>query len=315
MTAAATRPASAVFPALGTTASLLVADPDGMDAARQVLDTELAAIDAACSRFRPDSELSRANAAQGAAVHVSALFAEALDVALHAAEVTEGVVDLTVGTAVTALGYDVTFAALRPQDVRPVRPAGPSAGWRAVAWDRDVRRLRLPRGIALDLGATAKALAADRTARRAAEVAGCGVLVNLGGDLSVAGEAPQGGWRVAIADDHAAPDTVYRPTVSITEGGLATSGTVVRAWRRGDRRLHHIVDPATGDTPVPVWRTVSVAAASCVDANTASTEAVVLGERALGRLRRAGLPARLVRVDGTVERVCGWPEDTLVAAP
>jgi thiamine biosynthesis lipoprotein len=309
MTAAATRPASVSFPALGTTASLLVADADGMDAAQQVLDAELAAIDAACSRFRPDSELSRANAAAGAPRHVSALFAEALDVALHAAEVTDGVVDPTVGTAVSALGYDVTFAALRPQDVGPVRLAGPSAGWRAVQWDRAARRLRMPPGIALDLGATAKALAADRAAHRAAQVAGCGVLVNLGGDLSVAGQAPPGGWRVAIADDHAAPDAKGRPTVSVTEGGLATSGTTVRTWRRGGRRLHHIVDPATGDVPAPVWRTVSVAAVSCVAANIASTEAVVLGERASGRLRRAGLPARLVRVDGTVERVCGWPED------
>ncbi|MFJ9863876.1 FAD:protein FMN transferase [Streptomyces sp. NPDC101165] len=311
MTSAATHPASVSFPALGTTASLLVADPGAMAVARHVLDAELAAVDAACSRFRPDSELSRANASAGASVHVSALFAEALDVALHAAEVTEGVVDPTVGTAVSALGYDVTFAALRPQDLGPVRPAGPSAGRQAVEWDRAARRLRLPAGIALDLGATAKALAADRAAHRAADATGCGVLVNLGGDLSVAGQAPSGGWRIAIADDHAAPDSAAAPTVSITEGGLATSGTTVRTWRRGGRRLHHIVDPATGDIPLPVWQTVSVAAISCVAANTASTEAVVLGERALCRLRRAGLPARLVRVDGTVERVCGWPEDTV----
>ncbi|MDT0468478.1 FAD:protein FMN transferase [Streptomyces gibsoniae] len=307
---ATTHPASVSFPALGTTASLLVADPDAMNAARHVLDGELAAIDAACSRFRPDSELSRVNAAGGAVFHVTALFAQALEVALHAAEVTDGVVDPTVGTAVTALGYDVTFTALRPQDVHPVRLAGPAAGWRAVEWDRAARQLRLPPGVALDLGATAKALAADRAARCAARETGCGVLVNLGGDISVAGQAPPGGWRIAIADDHAAPDTADRPTVSITEGGLATSGTTVRTWRRGGRRLHHIIDPATGDVPAPLWRTVTVAAASCVAANTAGTEAVVLGARALGRLRRAGLPARLVRVDGTVERVCGWPEDT-----
>ncbi|MGW2640885.1 FAD:protein FMN transferase [Streptomyces sp. NPDC001348] len=313
--ATAPAPASVSFPALGTTATLLVTDPGALPAARRVLDAELVAVDAACSRFRPDSELSRVNAAGGAAVSVSALFAEALDVALHAAEVTGGVVDPTVGTAVRALGYGstfaaLTFAALRPQDLGPVRPAGPGADWRAVAWDRTARRLRLPPGVALDLGATAKALAADRAARRAAEVTGRGVLVNLGGDLSAAGDPPPGGWRIAVADDHAAPGTAGRPTVSITEGGLATSGTAVRTWRRGERRVHHIVDPRTGDNPAPVWRTVSVAAVSCVAANTASTEAVVVGERALGRLRRAGLPARLVRVDGAVERVCGWPADT-----
>ncbi|MGY6024620.1 FAD:protein FMN transferase [Streptomyces spinosirectus] len=311
---AATQPASVSFRALGTTASLLVTDPGTLEEARRVLDAELVAIDEACSRFRPDSELSRVNAAAGAVHQVGALFAEALDVALQAAETTEGVVDPTVGSAVSALGYDVTFAALRPQDVSPVRVAGPSAGWRAVEWDRVARRLRLPRGISLDFGATAKALAADRAARRAAGATGCGVLVNLGGDLSVAGQAPPGGWRIALADDHAAPDTEDRPTVSVTGGGLATSGTAVRTWRRGGRQLHHIVDPATGDIPAPVWRTVSVAAGSCVAANTASTEAVVLGERALARLRNTGLPARLVRVDGSVVRVCGWPEDTVGGA-
>ncbi|MEU2742549.1 FAD:protein FMN transferase, partial [Streptomyces sp. NPDC007095] len=165
-------------------------------------------------------------------------------------------------------------------------------------------------GTTLDLGATAKALAADRAARRAAAAVGCGVLVNLGGDLSVAGEPPAAGWRVAIADDHAAPDVgPGRPVVSIRDGGLATSGTTVRTWRRGGRTLHHIVDPATGDVPPPVWRTVSVAAGSCVDANTATTAALVLGERAPGWLRGTGLPARLVRTDGSVLCLGAWPAD------
>ncbi len=308
MTAATCEPARIAFPALGTTAALLVTDPDALPVARRVLERELAAIDAACSRFRPDSELSRANAAAGAPVRVGPLFAEAVEVALRAAAATGGVVDPTVGGAVRALGYDRTFAALRPEDVGPPPPARPSAGWRSVEFDRAARLLRLPVGTALDLGATAKALAADRAARQAAEATGRGVLVNLGGDLSAAGPAPAGGWRVAVADDHARPDA-DGPTVAVTGGGLATSGTTVRAWRRGGRDLHHIVDPATGDIPEPFWRTVTVAAASCVDANTAATAAIVLGEPALERLRRSGLPARLVRVDGTVICVCGWPDD------
>jgi len=309
MTGATLQPGKVSFPALGTTATLLVADPRGLDAARAVLNRELTAIDAACSRFRPDSELSRANAAEGSPVRVGTLFAEALQAALRAAEITAGVVDPTVGATVAALGYDRTFTTLRPEDIGPTGPVPRPAGWRSVEWDEETRLLRLPPGCALDLGATAKALAADRAARGAAAAAGCGVLVNLGGDLSVAGEAPPGGWRVAVADDHADPAPLSAPTVTITDGGLATSGTAVRTWRRGGRVLHHIVDPATGDIPAPVWRTVTVAAASCVDANTASTEAVVLGERATGRLRLSGLPARLVRVDGTVERLCGWPAD------
>ncbi|MGC4987243.1 FAD:protein FMN transferase [Streptomyces sp. DT193] len=307
-------PATAVFAALGTTAVLLTADPARADDALLILRAELAAIDAACSRFRPDSELSRANAAAGTRpVPVSALLAEALEAALRAADLTDGAVDPTVGPAVAALGYDRTFAevaARRPEDTGPASAPRPAAGRRAVRWDPALRLLRLSAGTALDLGATAKALAADRAAHRAAAAVGCGVLVNLGGDLSAAGEPPHGGWRVAIADDHAAPDAgPGRPVVSIRDGGLATSGTAVRSWRRGGRTLHHIVDPATGDIPPPVWRTVSVAAASCVDANTASTAALVLGERAPDWLRGTGLPARLVRTDGSVLYLGAWPAD------
>ncbi|MFG2307444.1 FAD:protein FMN transferase [Streptomyces sp. NPDC048566] len=309
-----TEPATAVFPALGTTATLLTADPARAGLTLSILRAELAAVDAACSRFRADSELSRVNAAAGTGpVPVGALLAEAVEVALRAAELTDGAVDPTVGSAVVALGYDRTFASVAAH-AGPAPAPRPAAGRRAVRWDPVLRLLGLPAGTALDLGATAKALAADRAARRAAAAARCGVLVNLGGDLSAAGEPPAGGWRVAIADDHARPGPEPGagpglPVVSVRSGGLATSGTTVRTWRRGTRTLHHIVDPRTGDVPPPVWRTVSVAAGSCVDANTAATAAVVLGERAPGWLRSTGLPARLVRTDGSVTRLGAWPAD------
>jgi thiamine biosynthesis lipoprotein len=97
--------------------------------------------------------------------------------------------------------------------------------------------------------------------------------------------------------------------VTVHGGGLATSGTTVRAWRRGGRTRHHIIDPATGDSAPAIWRTATVAAASCADANTATTAAIVLGERAPDWLRGTGLPARLVRADGSVCRLNGWPDD------
>jgi thiamine biosynthesis lipoprotein len=311
VTVAPIGPATISFTALGTTAVLVVAEGTAMAVARRVLEQELAAIDLACSRFRPDSELSGANAAQGRPFRVGALFGEALEVALRAAEVTEGLVDPTVGPALTALGYDRTFAAVRPEDVRPAVPV-PAAGWQHIEWDPGTRWLRLPPGTGLDLGATAKALAADRAADRAARAAGCGVLVSLGGDLATAGRAPADGWQVEIADHHAAPTAVPGPVVAVRSGALATSGIVARTWRRGGRTLHHLVDPATGDVPVPCWRTVSVTAATCVDANTASTAAVLLGERAPAWLQERALPARLVRTDGSVVTTGGWPADPAV---
>lgn len=167
----------------------------------------------------------------------------------------------------------------------------------------------LPRRVQLDLGATAKAFAADRTADEIARRTGCGVLVNLGGDLAVAGQAPTGGWQVAIGDDHtnavARPDT----TITLTSGGLATSGVARRTWRRGGRVVHHIVDPRTGESADPCWRTVSVAAKSCVDANTASTASIILGLEALDWLESRGLPARLVSSRSAVWTTAGWPAD------
>ncbi|MFI6559440.1 FAD:protein FMN transferase [Streptomyces sp. NPDC050534] len=313
--APAPSPTRVAFPALGTTAVLLVTGPSALPAAEAVLRGELDAIDRTCSRFRPDSELSRVNMGAGVPTTVGERFAEALQVALRAARLTGGVVDPTVGGAVIALGYDRTFASLRPDDARPLPVARPVPGWRQISFDPRTRRLRLPPHTCLDLGATAKALAADRAARRAAAVTGSGVLVSLGGDLAVAGPAPEGGWRVALADDHAQSVTEQDPTVAVTGGALATSGIRVRTWRRAGRTLHHIIDPATGEPAAPVWRTVTVAAATCVDANTFSTAAVVLGERAVDRLRATSLPARLVAVDGTVVRLGGWPAESPAPAP
>jgi thiamine biosynthesis lipoprotein len=183
----------------------------------------------------------------------------------------------------------------------------PAPGWWRLHWDLARREVLLPRGVTLDLGATAKALAADRIADRASRAAGCGVLVGLGGDIAVAGRPPTGGWRVAVADDHRTALDVPAQTVAVVSGGLATSSTVARAWRRGGRVRHHIVDPRTGDNPAAIWRTVSVAAGSCVDANTASTAAVILGDAAPAWLAQRGLPARLVTPTGQVVHTAGWP--------
>jgi FAD:protein FMN transferase len=147
---------------------------------------------------------------------------------------------------------------------------------------------------------------------------GCGVLVNLGGDIRAAGPAPDGGWRVGIADDvgfDAGPEPPAGQVVMIHGGGLATSGTAVRSWRRGTERLHHIITPATGLPARSCWRAVSVAAATCVGANTASTAAILRSEPAAAWLAGLGLPARLVRHDGAAVTVAGWPAGTSGACP
>ena len=175
----------------------------------------------------------------------------------------------------------------------------PAAGWRRIEIDAS-GRVRVPAGVIVDLGATAKALAADRAAAAAFRATGSSVLVNLGGDIAVAGPAPAGGWPILVTDDHRAPSVADGQVVAIAAGGLATSSTTVRRWRTNEGIAHHVVDPRTGRPAAEVWRTVSVAAASCVEANTASTAAIVCGEDAPHRLDAPGIAARLVRPDGRV---------------
>jgi FAD:protein FMN transferase len=322
--------ASDTFEVFGTTAVLLLTSHDAARRARAIADDVLAKVDAACSRFRPDSELSRLNAAGGACVLVSETFADLLLAALRAAELTSGDVDPTCGAALTALGYDRDFADLpgagpadttsppsltRGSIISAAPPLGAAVpGWRCVHLDHRARRVWLTHGAQLDLGATAKAWAADLCAEQIAASLGGGVLVSLGGDIAVAGPPPPEGWRIRVTDDSAAPDSASGQTVTITSGGLATSSTTVRTWDQGDRRVHHIINPATGAPTTSCWRTVSVAAGTCTDANTASTAAIIRGGAAPGWLRDLGLPARLVRYDGTTVTTAGWPDGDPEAA-
>jgi thiamine biosynthesis lipoprotein len=164
----------------------------------------------------------------------------------------------------------------------------------------------MPPGVVLDLGATAKAAAADLLATRIHEQLGAGVLVSLGGDIATAGRAPAGGWQVLVQDgDHDPVSHVALPA----GGALATSSTARRTWERDGRTLHHILDPATGLPAESPWRTVSVAAETCAAANTASTAAVVRGVEGVRWLQAHHLTARLVSTDGGVLLLGGWPAE------
>jgi thiamine biosynthesis lipoprotein len=307
--------------ALGMLVQLVVTSPSQLAAARELLEADLLALDLACSRFRPDSELvAVGKAARGASgpvtVAVSPLLADAVAVSLRAAQLTDGDIDPTVGGVLADLGYDRDFAELTDD---AGDDAGDGAirvrvipGWRSVRVDPVAGRLTVPAGVQLDLGATVKGWATDRAAARIAGELGCGVLVSLGGDTAVAGEPPQDGWRIRVQDRTALPgEPPGGPSqvVTIRDGGLATSSTAARRWRRGGDVLHHILDPRTARPAAPVWRTVSVAAASCADANTAATAAIIRGRQAVGWLTGLRLPARLVALDGTVRTLSDWPAD------
>ena len=298
------------FPALGTTAQVTVSDASALAQAVQIVKAELRAIDLACSRFRDDSELQALNGSAGKPFAASPLLLEALSVARGAGEETEGDVDPTIGRAINALGWDGDFVVVVSRtSPQPSVEAVPAAGWHSLRIDRERGLVRVPAGVEIDLGATAKALAADRSARAVARSTGAGALIGLGGDISVAGPVPHGGWTIRVTDDHRAGATSEGQTIALHGGGLATSSTTVRRWQAGGAERHHILDPRTGLQCAETWRTVSVAASSCVAANTASTAAIVRGHAAPAWLEEAGLPARLVTAEGTVATTAGWPRE------
>jgi thiamine biosynthesis lipoprotein len=317
------RPYEASWETWSTSVVLRLADPCGLDTARIAVEQELDAIDRACSRFRADSEIARMNGSAGRTVRVSPLLAEALALALRAAQLTDGDVDPTVGSALKLAGYDRDWRLLEhlstdtssesasPQE-RPLAPivlARAVCGWRSVAFNGAARTVRVPSGFEIDLGATAKAWAADRAAHAAAQTTGCGALVAIGGDIATSGLAPTGGWAIYVTDDHRSDHHAPGQAITIHSGGLATSSTAVRRWRHRGRTMHHIIDPSTGAPAQSTWRTVSVAAASCADANIATTSALIRAGAAPAWLARMGVPARLVSQNGRVYTIGSWPTD------
>jgi thiamine biosynthesis lipoprotein len=305
---------SCTWEALGTSVVLRVIHPVALDAARTAVEHELATIDRTCSRFRADSELSCLNARAGRQTRVSPLLVEALEVALRAAELTDDDVDPTVGLALELAGYDRDWRLLDPPcaaepQAAPAITLRVRSGWQTIALNRGSCSMLMPAGVKLDLGASAKAWAADRAAAAAHRAGGCGVLVNLGGDIATSGPAPEDGWQIRVTDDHRSDRSAPGQTVSIHSGGLATSSTAVRRWSHAGQTMHHIIDPSTGAPVRDTWRTVSVAAASCTDANIAATAALVRAQAAIVWLARQSLPARLVDPHGTVVTVGDWPRD------
>ncbi|MEU6036972.1 FAD:protein FMN transferase [Actinomadura sp. NPDC047616] len=254
---------------------MVVGEPSLLVPAREAALRVLDAVDAACGPHRPGSELARVNDARGRTVHVTSMFLEILLAARRVAELTGGLVD-------------------------PTR----TGGWRAVRVDRQAHTVRMPGGVTLDLDGVARAFAADRAARAAAAT-GAGVLVALGDDIAMAGPAPDGGWQVRVPDRPGAASPGQ--DVTVVGGGLSTCGppaTPTRTLPNGVT-VAHIGGPARRRP----WRTVSVAAATCVDANAAAAAALARGVDAARWLTAVGLPARLVHADRWVLPVAGWPAE------
>lgn len=270
--------------------------------ARHLVTQVLGDVDDVASRFREDSDLALVNRRPGRWVRVDTLLVAALRVALQAAEDSGGLVHPLLGRPLVELGYDRTFRTLREvaTPVDRLAPAPHLEAWRDIEIDEG--GVLIPEGTALDLGATAKAWCTDLAVTALEQRLDGDAVVSVGGDLRTAGA---GVWEVAVSER---PDDAPQVVVELA-GALATSSTQVRRWRRGGVEQHHILDPRTGQPARATWRTVSVAAPTCTEANTASTGAIVLGLDAVEHLSRTVLAARLVGGDGHTRLVGGWPDE------
>jgi thiamine biosynthesis lipoprotein len=297
-------PAAHEWDLWSTTARLVVTEPSRLDEARELAIRQLALVELAASRFRADSELLTLGRDGDGGVRVSATLADLLREALRAAERSDGAVDPTVGSALVDLGYDRDLDLVRLDDspLRVVVQRVP--GWRSLRLEGD--RLFRPHGVQLDLGATAKAVAADRVAALIADRLGTGVLISLGGDIATAGAAPEPGWQILVQDLPTDPEC--RVTLS-AGAAVATSSTVRRTWQRAGRSYHHVVDPETSQPVRSGWRSVTAIAPTCAEANTITTGALVKGTSAVAWIRSLGRPARLVPHVGNVILLNGWPEE------
>lgn len=298
------------FRALGTGVDVLVRRPADLEQAVRIAVDVLADVDETCSRFRSDSDLSRANAHPGQWVEVDPMLVSAVAVAVDAAERTGGLVNPLLGRQLEVLGYDRDFDLLRTlEDEVAVQPPVPQPdAWRHLALD-PAGAVLVPAGTCLDLGATGKAWSSDLIAAAYEQHLSGSALISVGGDLRVA--APDGRpWLVGVTER---PGDDVDEHVELVSGGLATSTTRVRRWSRRGVRRHHLLDPRTGMPAEEVWRTVTALGATCTAANTASTAAVVLGHAAPERLADWSVSARLVHRDGTELRMGSWPEKRRVA--
>lgn len=277
--------------ALGGPCELLL-DGDDVGLARTlatVAAEESWRIERKFSRYRDDSIVHALQVADGAPVTVDDETAGLLDYGAECHALSEGCFDLTSGVLRRVWRFDGSERVPSPEAVRACLA---DVGWSRVRWERPV--IVLPRGMELDLGGLGKEYAVDRAVALVAGHTSVPFLINFGGDLCAPGpRADASPWQVGVDDpDHTGERATH--AIALTRGGLGTSGDARRfVWHRG-RRLGHILDARTGWPVVDAPRSVTVLAATCLEAGTLATLALMHGPEAAAFLTREGVTHHLV---------------------
>ena len=292
--------ADARFRAMGSDVHVIVvgAPLSLLDAARERIER----LEGLWSRFRPTSEVSRLNALAGVPVRVSPETLALVERALEGARVTGGRYDPTVLGAMLRAGYDRSFELLGDGDTS--QASALRLGYEGVAVDRDASTVTIPAGVGFDPGGIGKGFAADLLVRDLLEAGAAGACANVGGDLRVEGEPPDGmAWTIAI-EHPLRPDATE--LIGLSSGAVATSTRARRVWGPPERRRHHLIDPATGRPAESGMLSATVIAAEAWQAEVLAKAAFVAGvSEGLFILASRGTDGVLIDDHGTVFPTAG----------
>jgi thiamine biosynthesis lipoprotein len=257
---------------MGTDAHVIVTS--GTETDLDLAEARIERLEARWSRFRPDSELCILNARAGRPTVVSRDTALLVDRCFIAWSRTLGAFDPSVHDALIANGYDRDFAQLEDGADGPSRRAARAPGLDGTIVDAARGLVWLRPGVHLDAGAIGKGLAADLVCHDLRAAGAEGACVNLGGDVRVTGAAPNGDtWTVSIEDPFEPDRELAR--IGLGDGAVATSSRIRRAWRRGEERMHHVVDPRTGRPAAGSVAAVTTIARKAWWAEVAATSALL----------------------------------------
>jgi len=210
--------------------------------------------------------------------------------------------------ALEACGYDRSFERVAPEGPALTAVGAAVPGCDGIRIDRADNTVSLPAGVALDLGGVGKGLAADIVVRGLVERGARGACVAMGGDVRVAGRRGRGyGWTIEVEDPF--DETRSLCSRTIVDGAIVTSTTRFRRWKRGDRTLHHIVDPVTA---APAARGVTAVIAEGDEtwwAEGVAKAALVAGVAdGLALLERLGVAGVIVTDEGIVHESTRWTQ-------
>ncbi len=245
------------FAAMGTAVHVVVIGgaPELVDAAVDRIHQ----LESRWSRFQPDSEISRLNAANGQPVWVSADTLQLIEKSIQAWRFTRGRFDPTVYYQLCESGYDRSFIDMPHETSGTLNPK-PAPGCAQIFVDSQSSIVRLPVGVGFDPGGIGKGLGADFIVEELLDDGARGVMINLGGDVRVGGVPPTAeGWRLGIA--HPTQSDAFCVVLSLDGGGVVTSTRSMRKWIHNGAERHHLIDPVTGESPVTDLESVTIVAA------------------------------------------------------